>query len=53
MVCGTLPKFHGVSYGTDHQEEAFLESDTIYTFVIEVVDGEGRYEGTFKTKSYW
>jgi len=47
--------WHGVSpYArTEHQEEAFLESGETYTFVIEVVDGEGRYEETFTTKSYW
>jgi len=35
-------------------EEAIgLRSGKTYTFVIEVVDGEGRYEGTFTTESYW
>lgn len=43
---------HGISYGTDHEEEALmLSSGKTYTFVIEVLDGEGGYEGTFTTKS--
>lgn len=45
----------GVTHkSTSHREEAIgLRSDTTYTFVIEVVGGEGRYEGTFTTESYW
>ena len=45
----------GVTYkSTSHREEAIgLRSGKTYTFVIEVVDGEGRYEGTFTTESYW
>ena len=40
--------------GTSHRDEALLlRSGTAYTFAIEVVDGEGRYEGTFTTESHF
>ncbi|HIH96376.1 MAG TPA: hypothetical protein HA348_02605 [Thermoplasmata archaeon] len=45
----------GVTHkSTSHREEAVgLGSGRTYEFIIEVVGGEGRYEGTFTTESYW